>query len=390
MLYICVRGQSATAETYFKNSDGLPLAPGASSATYEVRDFSNNLIVSGNGAQDSDDSSHWTATFNIPLTAPVSEGGDKYSITWRLKESTNKEYFLLVAEGEPPPKDVSVAMMENTFFKDTICLPMMPTNLTIEIRDIKGERIYPECQPQTNIHTSIENVLFPAADVDTSNPRYIGSNYYFDFYEPHLIPDLVAGSYGANPYIIIWNYDLPTSLGNIEIHPLYVLNTKAFKYINDLKMSLDKARVEEFDKSLGFSTTDLAHYVLSGIQRINVSEPQLTFFNLNTMPDEFSYLVNKSALCEAYHSAYLAEALKSFEFTGQSTTLNVDRTQYYQVLMDGVNSYLENAIKGAKRIYFRSGAGSRFGLGTLSISMTPNTTIPYSLPSNFLSNFRWR
>lgn len=379
MLYISVRGQSSSAEVYFKDSLGntiLPLSP----CTYEVRDYNNNLVMSGSATQDPLDTSHWTATFTIPTSAPVGEAGNKYQIKWSLTSTTNQvhvsvEYFLLVAEGEPPPRELSVTMLSYANFVDMFGTSLVPTALTVEIHDI-----YDNVWMAPTVPTSFTD----------ETPRFIGDMLYYDFDSGYPISNLVAGYDGIYPAFAIWKYDLPGNPGQIEVHPIYVLNSKAFNYINNVRRIVDKARNQDIDPSLSFTDAEIAHYVLSGLARINVSKPQATIFNINTLPDPMSMLLTKAAAFEALDAWYLAEGMKAFNFTGQSVTLEIDRTQYIQTIKDGINTWLEEQIPLAKKVWARSGSGSRYGMGALSVSMWSGTSLPYAVPNQFMSNFRWR
>ena len=375
MLYLVIRGQSSNAEVWFKHADGSAIPP-LSSVQYQVFDYNNSSIISGSATQDIGDPSHWTTTFVIPTTAPVGQAGNKYRIAWTLVDTANQfysqtEYFLVVAEGEPPPRDLNVVMLENRPFVDTVAFNGIPTSLTVAVHDVK------------------DNVLLGQSDVDITAPRTIGDLFYFDFSSGTSIPDLRVGNYGASPAFALWEYSLPGLPNQIEIHPIYILNSLMFRWINDVRVALDKAHNQDIDPTLAFTDAELAHYVLSGLQRINITEPQNTNFTIMNLPDSFTYLLSKAAQYEALFAWHLAEGLKAFEFQGLSTQLSVDRTQYIQQAMDNVNQWLEEHIRKAKKIWARSGSGSRFGTGVLSISLHKGTNIPYNLPSSFLGNYRW-
>lgn len=170
---------------------------------------------------------------------------------------------------------------------------------------------------------------------------------------------------------------------------VHVVNASILSASADLRLAVNKAHTTISNSpDLLFTEPLLLSYLRSGRDYFNgAGMGMLTSFTmLNAQGTIREYWIRCSAV-SALRAQYLAEGEKAFNFGGQSITLDVDRTQYYQGLMDNLKQELDAELKLYKQNLIKkgylggdgnfnpaAGLAQQFGAaGAVGINVTPAT-----------------
>lgn len=151
---------------------------------------------------------------------------------------------------------------------------------------------------------------------------------------------------------------------------------------------LNKAHLKNVIPELDYTQGDLLQYLARGLGLFNQLE-QLTSFTGTNMK---GYMQDAWLTCASYYalaSQLQAEGALAFDFSGQTVSLNVDRTPAIESALGRVESQLEN-IKTLKKRLANAGIVSGDGSngaspinganrrGVLGLTNAPTTRLPYS------------
>lgn len=355
------RGSAQVAAADFRTSTGATVVFNVA-PRYTVKAANGATIVSGITVQSQDTASTWRAGFTIPADAPLQAG--RWSIIWEGTDTSGNshraiEYFLVVDSLAPDAASSDVLLMNGDPFRDVLVVDMPITAASLSIMDSNGTQIY----------SSGDLTPLPTAERDGNGRIY----YRFG---PLQIDALALSAVGFNAFFAQWRYT-QNAAERVEVHAVYLVGGRTVYFINALRHYLDKARNYDVNPSLRWTDAELVHFVIEGINRINVTEPQMTGWNVQTIPQVLSTLVIKAAAHEALNALYIAEGFSAFDFQSLSVNLQVDRTQFIQTKMDELNTWLEEHIKRAKRLTLRQGS-----VGHLTVTVGNLTNVPLLPPYN--------
>lgn len=354
-LFKVYRGQAFEADVEFYNSDGSTPFVLSSPATYEVYDYQNNFILNGNGTQDTGNTARWYSSIVIPSSALISDNLQKYKIIWNAvgtnETKSSIEYFEVTDVRDPISIENGRLLLKNGKFLDYIYLDSEVNSGTVKLIDVN------------------DNILYTDTISGNAN-KIINNKYVYENESTDLIDGLETSS-GLNIFFSVWELTLDNTEVIFEIHPIYIISTRMFMYIDGVRRIIDKIRNDDINPTLKYTDIDLCHYVIDGIQRINRHKPNITNFHVDNIPIVFDEFVKKAGAIEALRAQYLAEGMAAFDFSGQSVTLTVDRTQYIQYVIDQLEAQLDDPLRATKKIYIRKN-----NAGTIGISLSPVLNVP--------------
>lgn len=304
-------GSSFVIETFFTEPDGSAFIAN-NPATYSIRTPDNALVLSGTAQQDAQIPGRWFATVTLPNSVTIYPQEKKYVLSWSIGNRNNKRNSIEFFNVAPVTDDYTFiendrVLLEGNTIKDSIILPRKypVSDLAITILDESGNSYLAGLVNPTPVATFFDKVKY-----SFSSPS---------------IPTMKAGSQGNKPYIVQWNYNLGTE-DKQEYHFIYMISHKMLLAMNDLRRMIDKARNEDIIHQLQFTDVDLVHYLFRALDRINQAPPTFTQYSLGGLPFQFDTCLIYAAAWEALNAQLLAEGVSSFDFSGQSVSLSVDRT----------------------------------------------------------------
>jgi hypothetical protein len=344
-------GEIFTAQTSFTNNDGTPFVP-TSPATYVIYDFNNNFVISGIAEQNGTFPEQWSASITLPASSIFSPN-QKYYIKWSITGATStivsNEYFNVESEeyigDDQQWQEVDHAVLEYGTVNDSLHVPNFKTVTSYTVR------IIDDCN----------NVIFPLLSVTNPTPTLVSGEYIYSFSSGNL--PLLEASY--KPYLIEWTY-VVDGVTQTKYHFVYVVNYSILILMQRLREFIDKAKFNHPNPSLRYNDVDLISYLLQGVQIFNATKPYFTNFYLSHFPRQFEWFLINCAAYVALSAQYLAETESSFELSGQSVSLTVDRSAGIESALSRIISILETQLPTAKRL-----AGLSAVTGVLGISVSP-------------------
>jgi len=349
-------GASFVIETTFIEQDGTAFITNTP-PTYVIRTPDDNLVLTGTPQQDPQVPARWYSTVTIPQNVPIYDQDKKYTLSWFAvngkNKRTNVEFFNVAPLTDFKFVENDKVVVDGTVIKDKIYLPnhMKPDCIGVNIRQPNGV------------------VLFSGR----VNPLPVAN--YFDraCYSFSVPTSTVGAKYDNNgqPHIIEWQYDINRDT-QYEYHFIYIISTKLLIYMNDLRRMIDKARNEDIIPQLQFTDVDLIHCLFKAMERINTSKPIMTNYSLYTLPMALNVLLVKIAGWEALNAQLLAEGVSNFDFSGQSVSLNVDRTAAYEAMLGRLDAQIGDNLEKTKRILTRS---ANIGVLGLSLGVSNNMVL---------------
>jgi hypothetical protein len=338
ILTAVVPGTTTSASTQFLDANNNPIASN-NPATWALNTNEGLTIISGSASQDDFDPSIWHATLAIPDELPILPYGQLYRLIWTLTATNganwnNTDSIAAQAPDEPPDQPLGLVIVNDIAMDDTLLVPVALGSYQHSVLDNEGNIVW-----QGSVNTAPSPLV------------YEGGFAYTD-----TIPAQNLYERG-NPYWIRWLYNVEGYPSHITQYPLWLMVPRAWGHIAELKSQLDKIRDQDIDANLRWSDAELMQHLYTGLNHVNASPPHHTNWGLDNSPHILDIAIRKAAQLSAIEARYLAEGMTAFEFTGQSTNLTIDRTQYLSAVMGDLTSWLEANLANYKRNAIRRGPG---------------------------------
>ena len=380
-----LKGETSSALMKFPAGVALVGKP-----TWRIVDWQDDEILTGQAFPDA--SGMWGANFIIPKDLVIPNGEQDFTLEFSGSDAKGQRHvrsrILTVIDATDQWQDYGIlleagsAALEDVAFFDT-----QPASMSIALREGFGET-----------PTIITALPMNAPTFD----RLTSQGYAYKLSLP-LSSSVIASASGAwFPHQFVIRAKFADSRPeSVVIKPVYILTPTVATSINSMRRYLDKARLDDIDKSLQWVDEELAHFLMEGTNYINsIGEP--TFWTVNKMPSNlYSHLVN-AACFVALNARFIAEGMNSFEFQGANTQLTFNRRDVIQTKMDELRGILDQYLPAAKTNAIRAfGAGTpppnalpktgMANIGTLHISLSPNTNFTRRMFDNgFVSPLGWR
>lgn len=358
-------GESALFGVTFASPQGLPYLSPEYQVTYQLlSEDQASVFDEGSAESTAQDYTEWTGAVTLPTTAPRPTRGPFLYLRWSLLRGST------LIQSQIVPVEVSLDVAEEQVQEHSLYLKGTPLVLEI-ILPAEAETISVRVED-----SSIGDIIIPEAQVsEFTNPRG-GTAYKYRYVFQQTPSRLSDGQFGMLPYNVIWDYTLVGQERTTQVNFLYVLNHKTVALINTLKQTLDMGRDRDIDPTLQFTDPMLLHFSCMGLARLNGTPPVNASWSFNSLPMPAFYAVAKAAEYEALQALTLAEGRRAFTFSGASTTLDVDRTQYLQMRSADAGAWLETNLTNVKRGFIRMGAQ-----GVLGIALGPTMNLSSGLYS---------
>jgi hypothetical protein len=332
------RGVENVAELVLLAADGVTPLVTTTPPLWEVVDYTGSFLIGGVGVQDVVDTETWRATFTIPSNAPISESYQKHRIDWTAQvvggtQYKSREFFLVQNELDPLEIEMGSVGLTKGKVSNTLCTTAIPTQITFRLISDGGAEI------------------IGAQTVSVTPTSQSGGKYYFQYTSPAAVSTFISLG-GFQPYLAEWIYTLPALGEQFEVHPVYAISHRGMKMVQQIRQYIDRAANEDINPNLIFTDLDICNFLMMGLSRYNGTGGTLTGYNIDSLPQQSEYFVIKCAVVEALQAQYLAEGMSAFDFSGQSTQLTIDRTQYIDSMIQQIESSgggLEEAIRKQKK-----------------------------------------
>lgn len=323
-------GEEVTATASFFSEDGKPLTPMNTSLypVYRVLDPQKRLVTAGIGTQ-SDATGAYEALITMPISAELSADKETYSIEWVFKDTSNQ--ISIYREGF----DVAHPSFNITETKEhqKVTLPFVTLNLSMP---------FPS-QPK-----DVELLIYDSSEstVYSGSPQNTGT--YSEYYIYSItVPSGVLTS--GTDYMSCWRFNM-AGCENAFTQPIYCATLDDMHAASNMRMYLDKV-MKDVDLFQGYRDSDLIFHYRQGVELINSIGiyTQWTLTTWNTTLKENKWILMEAAKYSALRAQYLAEGDSAFDFSHQSVTLSVDRTQYIESELGRIWDYLQSVVPSFKK-----------------------------------------
>lgn len=157
--------------------------------------------------------------------------------------------------------------------------------------------------------------------------------------------------------------------GVIDACKVWAITPQIMQGIVCIEEFLNKAHIEDTITELQYTKADLLGYLERGLNMFNMLPPLPTSFNGTNMQ---GHLFDAWIVCSCYFAlgAQLqAEGMLSFDFSGQTVNLSVDRTGQLDSALGRIETEINDRVKPYKTLLVKSGSTSGDGsIGSKSLS----------------------
>lgn len=301
-------------------------------------------------------------TLNIPTNAPASLLGEDFILRWNLElgtasynyDTTIEVHALTQARlGAESAVDIagSVSKLYATLPIDTTAI--------IEVYD--------------------GNTLLYSGTQASSGENDQGHSY------AHVYTFYATAS--LNPLSVIWKYE---HLGRTvrSAASIWAVNPSILSAADELRNWMNRLHVEARLQEVDFDIVDLLRWLQMGRDMFNAIGFATNITMTNSVSANHYFWMTCSEI-RALRNQYLVEGMRSFNFSGQSVTLDVDVTQYLESVASALQSEVDQNLipykKQLKEYNITGGDGSaipgvtgqRRQSGAVGISMGPASNIGY-------------
>lgn len=321
-----------TAGFFTDSTYTTPITPLSSIyPTYSIRNPIGDVVHSGTAVSYLSDG-NYKVEWTIPTDAMLSSDNDEWNIEWTMVSSDNrqlqfKQPFFVVDARVETPEDHSIIQVAcdseefrlNNYFES-------------EVQDITVN-VYQAKNTTTPILTYTQDDLTGPVNIEGHIAYYVNCD-----------EGLPQGD-----YLIMWRYrnDSVSSLSR-EFKTLRVVRTTVLRFVDQLRILIDRFNKRQAAPN-AYSDSDLIEFLNRGLDMVNCWYPQSTPAITWDSIDGTNYPIFVIAGSAAYalQSQYLLETDLSFNFSGQTTVLDFDRTgnidNAYQKLLEFLNTNLTKA-----------------------------------------------
>lgn len=333
-----VRGTPVVFEQLFLDESGTPLIPTDPLAYPSISIVSPSEEVIQTGVAISSGSGRWKFTWFAPADAEMLGPDSPWRIDWMVV--TNGGRQVLRQSNFVVIDNIEASTDERSY-----------TNLTYIGNSERAIIKFKHRQSELSVRLIDQSQA--EVDMSSSVVEIQQDNFYVYYVDT---PPLVS----SGCLLVVWNSRQTTlSPTTTVVQQIRVPEMRFWWMQPSLRMLIDKVQ-----KKLGhvqsYSDSDLYEYLTRGTEYINAANP-ITNWSLLNWPGTFgmdNFLLMASAWW-GLNAQYLSEGELAFSFSGQSVTLDVDRTGYYADAMGRLKDYLDKELQTTKRnMLRRSSVGS--------------------------------
>lgn len=344
-----VRGNTALFEAIFVESDGTPVVPIDTSMYPSISIYTPDEVITQTGIATNAGDGRWRYFWNVPADAQLSTQTHHWRIEWNLLTAGNRQ--IQYSQSFDVIDHIEATPSERAY-----------TQITLEGQ---SERVLIKFRrPQEDVKLFLQG---GSETVElTSRIKDIESDGFYHYYA-----DTDALSYGC--FLVTWRaMETLTSPWQTYIQQIRVPEDIFWLLQPDLRMLIDKVQKKDGHVQ-SYSDSDMYGYLLRGTDIINSVDP-ISSWSLLNFPAAYgfyTFLILASAWW-GLQAQYLSEGELQMNFSGQTVTLDVDRTGIYDAAISRIRAYLDETLPKTKRNMIRvSNVGSLasrpydFGLSSL-------------------------
>lgn len=325
-----VRGTAVLFQELFIEEDGTAILPGDPSAYPSISILSptEEIIQTGVATQVPGSPGRWQFSWFVPADAELAPEDTPWRIDWCLltnggRQLTRSAHFVTI-------DNVEASSDERQYFNLTFS--GQSERLIVKFKD-----------PQDNVQLTLVDPSNTSVDL-TPRLQTVQQDQFYVYYAD-TDPLVRTGC-----YLVIWNTrQTVVSPPNTFVQQVRVPELMFWLLQPDFRMLIDKIQ-KKVGHVQSYSDADLYGYMQRGVEILNQTNP-ITGWDLTNFPARYgftTFLIAASAWW-GLQAQYLSEGELSFNFSGQTVTLDVDRTGFYADAMGRLKDYLDSELQKTKR-----------------------------------------
>lgn len=337
----------------------------------------------------------WSVDVTIPQIG-LSEK-KQFTVVWTFKTSDNevhrsRQALFVEPDDESRESDIIVVVG-----RDKIMQVALPVDFTPNVPEIPGD-------PSTNTPASKgipgdtlrfslfrnnialfgeEGLVYGEPNSGVKLTQHIGKTVA-------TLP-AVVGKAKLEPLILMVDYSKPGMIIPTTLtYKVWPITPQVLIAASQMEDFINKARIQNVIPELDYTQPDLIQYLHRGLALLNSFPPHTTNFTGTNMQ---GILLDAWLQCSSYYalaSQLQAEGAMAFDFSGQTVSLNIDRTPAIESALGRVETALDQNVKPLKKLLAKAGVldgdGSAGGqmingahhLGTLGVMNAPTTRLPHA------------
>lgn len=366
-----VEGQVLTVYEQFIDEfdDPLSLSNQLQGPKVRLLDEDKTVIVEIVASPDlSRDAGTWISNLPVPkldLTAPVER-----IVTWLFIDDagiTHRSRTTVIIEPEVEKRKSDIVVLE-TDQRFEVSLPIRYNSLTDTLEfNLYRNNVAVYTQP-----------LFASSPSVTIKPGVDTTGF--------VLPANGVAPAKLEPLLFMATYTRPGAEPLIFDIKLWSVTPQILVAASMVEDHINKARLENVIPALDYTRADLIGYLQRGLALFN-SIAHLSGFTGTNMQGP---ILEGHVICSCYYAlaAQLqAEGALAFDFSGQTTSLNIDRSPSIEAALGRIEGLIESQIKPLKKLLSQSGvlqgSGAEGGnyismarsIGVLHLSNSPTTKL---------------
>jgi hypothetical protein len=335
---------------FFADQDlSVPLVPIDASRypSFQIVDINGQIVSAGVATLDGQPG-HYRVEFFVPGDAPISNDDRRWRLEWLLIDTNNRQFEKTtefdvrdVEVTATPVRDIKLIAMCDQPFRVFIRELHRPYSITLNVTDTGSVAIVDAPAVWPGSGSPSETLLTEVVE----NETYV---YYYD------IPadTLSAGT----TYQAV--FQIRQSVASVAEHAFQVIEvppTAILQYFPALRMCIDKYQKRR-ELLQAYQDSDIYEYLIRGLEIINGWHP-VTSFQMTTLPSQLTPYWLMAGQLWGLNAQFLLETDLSFDFSGQTVTLNYDHTGNIDTAISRATEFLREGLGPAKTAVYRRQAG---------------------------------
>ena len=276
------------------------------------------------------------STITLPSNMVANQNGSRYQVRYTLSAGgqafTAFEQFVVTPPVQTTIGPLDVVEVFAPEFNAKLVLPHQASDVTCSIWGGNGMITPPK--PADNEMQVQGGLMYTTTFKASCDPR-------------HLVM--------IEPYSLMWNYTNAYGEKCTETADLFFINPIMLDMCRQIQTLINRAYVDSgISPGTTFSTTDCLKSLRYAQDQFNAAGITTNFRLLNPQ-GQFRHFVVNLACIEAARTQALAEGMKSFNYGGQTVTLDVDRTQYWETMATNLDQAIREDLIHFKQQLARRG-----------------------------------
>lgn len=296
--------------------------------TFTIYTPQGQLFITGDGSVAEGD--NYETIVTVPVNAPNSTPDNQWRIEWGHGDVKKVMYFDV-----KDPELSNDEIFQRELFK--FALPSKTYNARL---------IIPERPEDIECFLYRGNNMITAVEAEDPEDHRLGTQLTAEIPREHM---------KVGELTLVWDTDIEDYYQIINVPPMTMLPT-----INRVRFIIDRV-IKRVEEPQAYLDSDLVAAIYGGLEYLNAWNP-LTYYVLTDMPVGLSPFLVYASAWYALNSQFMLESDLAFSYSGQSLSLDYDRTGPIESEIGRLQEYMSEHLTKAKKTLLRGQTQGVVGL----------------------------